>query len=557
MKVRGVSISIQIFIFLFIVAFIPVAITMALKTYEKQLLNMLENSNVQQGRLVAAALESSGGKDFWNIDKDFAQALLENMQGQFDSRIRILDSQGRLLTDSSRLKRNFLQEKDEVQETRDDSSTGENLSAAEGQSKETSSSETFIYRLFSFPFRFYRNHIKPPRYYDTADFYDNKLIYNGTEVLTALEGNYGAKTRISSGGQISVTLYSAIPVKNDSQVIGAVLVSRSTYRILQNLYELRLDLGKIFLRSLIAVLIIAIFLVFRIVRPIRKLSLQAGQCADKKGRVSFTNFTGSKRLDEIGQLSRAFTALVERLNRRIQFSQAFSSDISHEFKNPLTAIRSSAELLGDTKINESQRIELSQAIVDEVSHLQSLLTGVRNISKIDAQSAIDSKSDREKASEFEAIPLNSLIKNLAGRLQKNYPNASFEFTSSREEIDLKIPLEYLEIIASNLIDNAFSFSTKVKISTEFTEGKKESLFRLSVEDNGPGLKEEQIQKIFNRFYSERNEEGKASHTGLGLSLVKAVSDTLEGQILVSQSSLLGGAKFTFEMKLSSSSFINR
>ena len=148
-----------------------------------------------------------------------------------------------------------------------------------------------------------------------------------------------------------------------------VLVNRSTYKILQNLYELRLDLGKIFLRSLIVVILIAVFLAFRISYPLRKLAKQASDCADKKGRIFFTDFTGKKRHDEIGELSRSFTSLIGRLNRRIKFSQAFSSDIAHEFKNPLTAIRTSAELLGSGSLSETEKSELASAIADEVSHL--------------------------------------------------------------------------------------------------------------------------------------------------------------------------------------------
>ena len=513
-------------------AFIPVAITMALNTYEKQQLSMLERSNVQQGRLVAAALETNSSL---SVDKAFVEDIFKNMEGRFDSRIRVLNEKGELIADSAL------------------SSSAENISNSskatilyrnENQTKSNSSTEeasqTLLYKIFSFPVRFYRRYLRPPRpNYSTADFYDNKKIYDGKEVLSALEGRYGATTRISSGGQVSVTLYSAIPVEKDQKVYGVVLVSGSTYRILQNLYELRLDLGKIFLRSLIVVLLVALFLVFRIVVPIRKLSKEAGLCADKKGRVSFTKFTGGRRKDEIGQLSRAFSALVERLNKRIKFAQAFSSDISHEFKNPLTAIRSSAELLGDDSLSKDERAELSRAVVEEVVHLQNLLTGVRNISKIDAQELV------EDILEIEA---NSFIKNIILRIQKNYPDVTINFESNCDKITLKMVPQYLEIISANLIDNAASFGKNVRVSANLKNLKKnKNLFDLKVDDDGPGLALEECKKIFERFYSNRDESQKSNHNGLGLSLVKAISDNLEGQIRVEKSSDLGGASFIFEV----------
>ena len=525
MKKFNLSISLQISIFLIIVAFIPVAITMALKTYEKQLLLMMESSNVQQGRLVSAALITNETE---TIDKDFALAFLKNMNGRFDCRIRILDENGVMIADSSSVSENIVESSNSVSK-RMESSQNELLKSPE---------QSFIYRLFSFPIRIYRKYLKEPVIpYETADFYANKSVFDGDEIKSALDGKYGAVTRISSGGQVSVTLYSAIPVIKNEKICGVVLVNRSTYRILQNLYELRLDLGKIFLRSLIVVILIAVFLAFRISYPLRKLAKQAADCADKKGRIFFTDFTGRKRHDEIGELSRSFTSLIGRLNRRIKFSQAFSSDIAHEFKNPLTAIRTSAELLGSSDLSENEKSELASAIVDEVSHLQTLLNGVRNISKIDA-----GVTDGDECA---SVPVNSCANHIIERLKKKYPSVNIEFFSNKDEINLPLPQDYFDRVAENLIDNAMSFGTEVSVSSVL---EKDS-FCFSVEDNGKGVSEEALSKIFERFYSERDESqnNAFSHTGLGLSIVRAIADSLEGEICVSESEKLGGAKFCFSI----------
>ena len=360
-----ISISVQISIFLVLVAFIPVLVMMALNTYEKQLLEMFESSNVQQGRIIAASLKAAGNT------RESARLILENMNGEFISRIRILNVRGELICDSARVK--FEKEKAEsVLNSERKKTSAENSTAAE---------KSLVYRFFSMPIRIYRKLMRRPALsmYDTADFYNNKTFFDGEEIKDALSGRYGAKTRISSGDQVSVTLYSAIPIFSEDEKVDG-----STYRILRNLYELRRDMAVVFLKSLIAVILIAVFFAFRITIPLKKLSSEATDCADKKGRIIFTNFTGSKRMDEIGELSKSFSSLIERLNKRIQFSQAFSSDISHEFKNPLAAIRSAAEVLEDSNIESEDRIQLSEAIVDEVNHLQVLLSGVRNISRIDA-----------------------------------------------------------------------------------------------------------------------------------------------------------------------------
>lgn len=556
-----IPISIQISIFLVIIAFIPVVVMMALKTYEKQQLAMLESSNVQQARIVASSLSSFG------VNNQNAKKILENMNGQFVSRIRVLNSDGELIADSALWNENEPQTsavQENVIKSRDDETYSvSETNAGEENSTRKYAEETFVYKLFSFPVRVMRKLLGRPTLYQTADFYSEKKVYDGEEIKAALNGTYGAVTRISSGAQRSVTLYSAVPVFDENEkVCGVVLVSRSTYRILRNIYELRRDLAVIFLKSLAAVFVIAVFFAFRISRPLKKLSRQATDCADKKGRIIFTKFTGSKRIDEIGDLSRSFSSLIERLNKKIKFSQAFSSDISHEFKNPLTVIRSSAELLNDPDLSKEDRDEICKAVISEVNHLQMLLTGVRNISKIDAGEEL----------ECEPILVVPFVENIISRVQKKYSNVKdvdfiFEKNIS-DEFALKIPEDYFDRAAENLIDNAASFGSKVKITVECknssgikngiisnTTADRNNYFSLIVEDNGKGINPDSIEKIFDRFYSERDDSVKTSHTGLGLSTVKAIADSLEGEILVGKSESLGGAKF--EMRINCWSALSR
>lgn len=521
MKRHSISISIQISIFLVIIAFVPVASMMALKTYEKQLLDQIENSNVQQARLVSASLSGE------NLDEQKARNLLLNMNGRFDARIRILDKNASLVADSAVLS---------SQQNQDEPAS------------DKTASETFVYKLFSAPIRVYRKYFKPPvRISSSEDYYSLHSSFDGDEIESALAGKYGAATRISSGGQVSVNLYSAVPItnpkKNDENVIGVVLVSRSTYKILQNLYELRLDMGKIFLWSLLAVALIAVFLTFRISLPLRKLSRESKNCADKKGRVLTTKFTGEKRHDEIGELSRSFSSLVEKLNLRIKFAESFASDVSHEFKNPLAAIRSCTEFLSEPDLSEGEREQFVSAINEEVSHLQNLLTEVRNITKINGNAT----DEIEKQS----VNLHQFTENIVKREKLAFPKIDFstEEIGFDEKSQILINENYLDRMTENLLSNAASFGTKVilKLSLQKDEkneksGKNQNL-EICVEDNGKGVSDEEKDKIFERFYSNRPDEEKSAHTGLGLATVKAIADSLEGEIKVEKSENLSGARF--------------
>ncbi|MCQ2241606.1 ATP-binding protein [Treponema sp.] len=514
----NIPISIQISIFLVIIAFVPIASVMALKTYEKQLLEQTEKSNVQQARLVSASLDGQ------ELDYKNAKKLLLAMNGRFDARIRILDENLRLLADSA-----VLNADDSIESEMEPSSKKrDGTDELDSSITTASANDSFVYRMLSMPVRIYRKYFRPP-VQGTKDYYANRSMFDGNELRSALAGKYGAATRISEG-QASVTLYSAVPILNEGKVSGVVLVSRSTYRILQNLYELRLDLGKIFLWSLLAVFLIAVFLGFRISRPLKKLAEQSANCADRKGHVISTEFTGRARQDEIGELSRSLAFLVERLKNRIDFIESFASDVSHEFKNPLAAIRSCTEILSDPDLEKEERNNFIEAIDEEVNHLQNLLTGVRNITKIDGGGQVV----------LQKVNLHMLACNLIEQCRLAFRNVSFEFTGNcTEDYTGEFPESYMERMLDNLLSNAAGFGTVVRLNIDL----KNNGIHISVEDNGSGVPESERIKIFNRFYSNRPETEKSSHTGLGLSTVKAIVDAMGGEISVGESKGLGGASF--------------
>ena len=177
-----------------------------------------------------------------------------------------------------------------------------------------------------------------------------------------------------------------------------------------------------------------------------------------------------------------------------------------------------------------------------------MLTGVRNISRIDAGQDLE---------ETKELPVNLYISNIVEQFQKKYDYVTIQTQLSEQEILLLIPENYLYRICDNLIGNAISFGNTILVSTGFIQShnqKKSDIFVLTVEDDGPGIREGSTEKIFERFYSERTENENTpaqdkTHTGLGLSIVKAIVDSLEGEIAVSKSSNLGGALFKVSIPL--------
>lgn len=407
----ALSISLRLLVFNILLVFLPIAAVLYLDIYEEQLLVSQEKTMVQQGRILAASL--GGGKDIEPTDVD---RFLKNLAGRTETRLRILDSDGRLIGDTSSPSKSV--------EPEPVGKVSSRSYASLDVMEEELDQNTFLYRLATYPIRVYRKLFDPPVPVGEPDDYDSRYPFDGAEVKAALEGRYGAATRLSTGGQRSVTLYTAIPVYSENDVVGVVLSSQSTYRILKDLYEIRLFILRIFLASLIAAILISLFLSATISSRIKKLSREARSISTGKGRIS-GSFSFMKLGDEIGQLSRSLNDLTGRLDRHIQFIDSLSRDMSHEFKNPLAVIRSAAQMADSTEGEEKARF--IAMIEDNTGRMESLLNGVEEVSRL------DSRLERE-----ERISLSpaTLLKGLLEGFRLQYPSIEWVEIQRKENFSL-------------------------------------------------------------------------------------------------------------------------
>ncbi|HEY7819816.1 MAG TPA: stimulus-sensing domain-containing protein, partial [Vicinamibacteria bacterium] len=260
---------IRLLAFNVLLVFLPAAGISYLAIYERKLLQAQEASMVQQGRLLAAALSERGELDF-----TLAEPILARLERQTPSRIRVLDRGGWLLCDTSRLGPQRSPEEEAPEEE-------------EPELEQTGPRSFILYRVGSALFRLVgpllanaRTEIGP----SNEEAYSPDAPFDGVEVRQALSGAYGAATRITRGGQRSVTLYSALPVRNEGEVVGVVLVSQSTYLILQDLYEVRLAVFRYVVGAAGVAAILSLMLSATISRPIEKLRSQAKALVDRRGR---------------------------------------------------------------------------------------------------------------------------------------------------------------------------------------------------------------------------------------------------------------------------------
>jgi two-component system sensor histidine kinase ChvG len=517
---------VRVLAFNVLVVFVPIAGLLSLGTYERQLLRSLERSLVQQGRVLAAALEDSGPRL-----RENSLNVLRHMRQRHDARLRVVDSRGALLADSAAIGASAAQVSASPASPVSPASPAEPPVARAAQ-------ETFLYRLASFPIRMWRKYLHPPQPPTESDeFYGGARVLNGPEIQDALSGQYGAAIRVSSGQQ-SLTLYSAIPVPDRGRVAGAVLVSQSTYRMLSDLYALRLDIFRLFLWSVATAVVLSLLVSATITVPISRLRDQAHAILDPRGRL-LGGIVASRARDEVGELSRSLGELTARLQRHVRQMESFASDVSHEFKNPLASIRSAAEIANSSR-DSGERREMLAMILDDVRRMERLLTGVREISRIDGG---DADGEKDTAADVKAVALG--VVSAAGR---RAPDAPVTFIVDGEGATAWIPPGRLEQVVENLLDNAAGFSPPggvVRISIR-TEGG-EAVLRVS--DDGPGIPPEHRDRIFDRFFSFRPGEKKGTHAGLGLSIVKAIVESHGGTVVV-DAMPAGGA--VFEVRLPAS-----
>ena len=471
---------------------------------------------VQQGRLLAAALSERGA-----LDLALAEPILARLERQTPSRIRVLDRDGWLLCDTSLLGPQRVDEPPEPPVPEDDPRSG------------------LLYRVGSGLFRLVGPllaDVQPEIGLARDEAYSPDAPFDGVEVRQALSGSYGAATRITRGGQRSVTLYSALPVRNEGEVVGAVLVSQSTFHILRDLYEVRLAVFRYVVGAAGVAAILSLMLSATISRPLEKLRSQAKALIGRGGRL-VGSFPGSTRLDEIGDLARALSELSSRLEERMRFIESFAADVSHEFKNPLTSIRAAAEMLKDVE-DPGERARFAGVVEREIARLERLLSTVREVTLVDSEI---------EEPELETLSLAQLLKGLTGSPRYRERGIEIELEAPEAGIEVRMPGHRLAQVFENLLDNALSFTPDGgRIRVELGAQGGEAVVR--VEDQGPGVPEEHRDRIFDRFFSWRPNDRRArEHTGLGLAIVKAVVERYGGSIGVVRSSL-GGAGFEVRLR---------
>ena len=362
------------------------------------------------------------------------------------------------------------------------------------------------------------------------------------EVIRALKGEPVFSERFNDEAKrvLSITM----PIEKVLRVVGTLTIETSD--VSEIIAAERAALLPLIIVAMLVALITATLLTLGIARPLRRLALSSERVAT--GAAERLNLGKlHDRKDEIGDLARAMEAMTVSLYDRIQENERFAADVAHELKNPLTSIRSAVETM--QAISDPEKKEkMANVIARDVIRLDRLISDISNLSRLEAEIV------REK---LVRVDLKRLLEDIVSIYRDTAREGEASVTLVLAD---KAPQEVmgrdgpLGQVIRNLVENARSFSPsggEVTVTLAGVSTVRGPVIRLVVEDQGPGIPPDKLEKIFQRFYTDRPVGAKfGNNSGLGLSIVRQIAETHRGQVWAENRMVDGkvaGARFVVEL----------
>ncbi len=353
-------------------------------------------------------------------------------------------------------------------------------------------------------------------------------IRGGEELARELVSDaLAGETQIRTGRDVSghAIFTAATPVRRGTDVIGVVAITSVAGEIDQLVRVEREQVLQMFVIAIIVSIGLSLVLASTIANPLSDLAAAAELGRDKNARKMSPNRVRipdlTARPDEIGRLSGAMRGMVTALYERIEANEQFAADVAHEIKNPLASLRSAVGTMRVAK-REDQRAKLLDVIDHDIRRLDRLVSDISNASRLDSELV------KEEEEEFNLLKMLTHITDHLGNEARekgvdfisDLPTNAIIFTGLEGR---------LAQVFVNLITNAISFCQEGDAVRVWAR-KRENRVLVVVEDTGPGIPDQALQKIFKRFYSERPPGQFGEHSGLGLAISKQIVEAHGGVI---------------------------
>jgi two-component system sensor histidine kinase CreC len=335
------------------------------------------------------------------------------------------------------------------------------------------------------------------------------------DVRLTLEGEYGARsTREDPEDPSSSILYVAAPILVKGKTVGVLTVAKPTTNVNIFFKSARPRILKIGIVSIAMAIFLSLLVTIWIARPIKRLTDYANNVREGK-RVDLPKL-GRSELSEMGM---AFEKMREALEGK-KYIEEYVQTLTHEIKSPVSAIRGAAELMEEGMPSE-RRAQFLTNIRNEANRIQDIVDRMLELSELESQRTLQ---------KMEIISFNTLIRTV---LESKEPMLSQKSLNVNVQVGDGIEVQgdpfLLHQAIANLIQNAIDFSPvqgQITLTTQVDGG----MLNFTVDDEGPGIPDYGMEKVFEKFFSlPRPTTGKKS-TGLGLNLVKEVVVLHQGEV---------------------------
>lgn len=356
------------------------------------------------------------------------------------------------------------------------------------------------------------------------------------DVRTA-QTTHGDATTVWRAPDRTPVITAAAPITD----LGVVMTTYNARDITQTVRSERYRLSVVLAIVSIVSILLSLFLARTIVRPLRRLARAAVRVRLGRAREVVVPRL-PERSDEIGLLARALSDMSQALRARIDATESFAADVTHELKNPLASLRSAVDGLANVKDPELQA-RLLAIVQDDVHRLDRLISDISEASRLDAQLS---------RATFEPVDIAQMIQALLDQREaRGLPNG-IRIVFDRRAEPLRVLGEgaRLERVFENLIENAISFSPENGLVT-ISAANEGHMLVVRVTDEGPGVPEEAREAVFRRFHSVRPAaEAFGQHSGLGLAIARTIVEGHQGSIGVeAREDRLSGARFVVRLPL--------
>jgi len=338
------------------------------------------------------------------------------------------------------------------------------------------------------------------------------------DVQKSLHNKYGARaTRLKKDDPKSLVLHVSAPIKQNGKIIGVITLYKPITSLLRfiKLAEKRIRRNAIF--AFILLMLLGIITSTWITTPIIKL----------KKYVDTIRSEGKATLPKIGKgelraLATSFEDMREALEGK-KYVENYVQNLTHELKSPLSGIQGALELLQEQNVPKQQQEKFITNIQHESKRMRKIVDRMLLLSQLENINTIHKKSD---------IKIDNVIREITLSLQTINPDINFKLTLPEQPISIKCDQSLIYDAISNILKNAVEFTPKngtIKIKAS----KENNALIITISDNGPGIPEYALTKVFEKFFSLPRPGKDEKSSGLGLSITKEIIELHNGKLDIS------------------------